>query len=185
MLAYVDLLPTGLWRFANVHYFKWIFPLLGLFAWRLLRDARSSPRLAAACLLGWTAVSGLHFVTVPAQPGEAARRIDFPAPARADFDGVYFATAVIADGRRTQRSLFDYHQVLVGDRVIAVALRHDFAPGSRSYPSGTAATVWPAGIPIPASTPTATAPITPIARWKTRLVWSVPCWIAPCPTAIR
>lgn len=36
MLAYVDLLPTGLWRFDNVHYFKWLF---GLFAVRFVLDA--------------------------------------------------------------------------------------------------------------------------------------------------
>lgn len=32
-LPYGDLLPTGLWRFKNIHYFKWTFPYLGLFAW--------------------------------------------------------------------------------------------------------------------------------------------------------
>ena len=35
-LPYGDLLPTGLWRFLNIHYFKWTFPLLALFAAILL-----------------------------------------------------------------------------------------------------------------------------------------------------
>ncbi len=30
--AYVDLLPTGIWRYYNIHYFKWCFPFLMLFA---------------------------------------------------------------------------------------------------------------------------------------------------------
>ncbi len=32
-LPYGDLLPTGLWRFLNIHYFKWTFPYMALFAW--------------------------------------------------------------------------------------------------------------------------------------------------------
>jgi len=32
-LPYGDLLPTGLWRYLNIHYFKWTFPYLALFAW--------------------------------------------------------------------------------------------------------------------------------------------------------
>ena len=31
-LPYGDLLPNGLWRFLNIHYFKWTFPYLALFA---------------------------------------------------------------------------------------------------------------------------------------------------------
>ena len=29
---YADLLPNGMWRYGNIHYFKWMFPYLGLFA---------------------------------------------------------------------------------------------------------------------------------------------------------
>lgn len=31
-LPYGDLLPNGLWRYLNIHYFKWTFPFLALFA---------------------------------------------------------------------------------------------------------------------------------------------------------
>ena len=37
-LPYGDLLPTGIWRFLNIHYFKWILPYLGLFAWLLIQQ---------------------------------------------------------------------------------------------------------------------------------------------------
>jgi hypothetical protein len=30
---YGDLLPNGMWRFVNIHYFKWMLPYLALFAW--------------------------------------------------------------------------------------------------------------------------------------------------------
>ena len=32
-LPYADLLPNGLWRYLNIHYFKWTFPYLALFGW--------------------------------------------------------------------------------------------------------------------------------------------------------
>jgi hypothetical protein len=34
---YGDLLPNGIWRYKNIHYFKWMFPYLMLFAWVLVR----------------------------------------------------------------------------------------------------------------------------------------------------
>jgi hypothetical protein len=37
-LPYGDLLPNGLWRYLNIHYFKWTFPFLGLFTFILLKD---------------------------------------------------------------------------------------------------------------------------------------------------
>jgi hypothetical protein len=185
MLAYVDLLPTGLWRHANVHYFKWAFPLLGLFAWRLVRDARSSPKLAAACLLGWIALSGFRLAAVPALPGDIARRIDFAAPTGSDFDSVYFSPSVIVDGERPRRNLFEYHQVLAGDRVLALSLRDGFTARERWYPSGTPATAWPTGIPVPKRALAAAPPVAPVARWKPQLVWGVPCWIASCAVTTR
>lgn len=34
---YGDLLPIGVWRYNNVHYFKWMLPYLGFFAWLTCR----------------------------------------------------------------------------------------------------------------------------------------------------
>jgi len=34
-MPYADLLPNGLWYYFNIHYFKWVFPYLALFAWLL------------------------------------------------------------------------------------------------------------------------------------------------------
>ena len=47
-LPYADLLPNGLWRYLNIHYFKWTFPYLALFGWLLgaflIREWKESKR---------------------------------------------------------------------------------------------------------------------------------------------
>ncbi len=51
-LSYRDLQPTGLWRFDNLHYFKWTFPLLVLWAAQMLAALWSpGSRRRAACVL--------------------------------------------------------------------------------------------------------------------------------------
>ena len=37
-LPYADLIPNGLWRFHNIHYFLWTFPYLALFGLVFLKD---------------------------------------------------------------------------------------------------------------------------------------------------
>lgn len=37
-LPYGDLIPNGLWRYHSIHYFKWTFPFLALFAWLLVKQ---------------------------------------------------------------------------------------------------------------------------------------------------
>ena len=58
-LPYADLLPNGLWRYLNIHYFKWTFPFFGLFAivgmkkaLQLYRDPRRGIPVAAG-FIGW------------------------------------------------------------------------------------------------------------------------------------
>ena len=48
-LPYGDLLPNGLWRFLNIHYFKWTFPFLALFACILIGQTLQSAQVHA----GW------------------------------------------------------------------------------------------------------------------------------------
>lgn len=43
-LPYGDLLPNGLWRYSNIHYFKWTFPFLALFGVLLVKEASVSWR---------------------------------------------------------------------------------------------------------------------------------------------
>lgn len=55
-LPYGDLLPNGLWRYLNIHYFKWTFPFLALFAVLLLKQVfvswrRSKGRVMPSTIL--------------------------------------------------------------------------------------------------------------------------------------
>uniref|UniRef100_UPI0040474DA0 DUF7024 domain-containing protein n=1 Tax=Orrella sp. TaxID=1921583 RepID=UPI0040474DA0 len=68
-LPYGDLLPNGLWRFLNIHYFKWTFPFLALFAVILIKQMwfawrqRSGRFLTTNILFGIPLLLlSLHFV---------------------------------------------------------------------------------------------------------------------------
>ncbi|WP_010185225.1 hypothetical protein [Sphingomonas sp. PAMC 26605] len=130
MLAYVDLLPTGLWRFNNLHYFKWVLPLFGLFGVRFVLDARRRPALLLAALPVLLALT-IRLEPVRVGPGVPARLAIFPAPNAAEWIPTYFATAWMADTTGELRNSFDYHQILVGGRVYAVALRRPFTGDER------------------------------------------------------
>lgn len=130
MLAYVDLLPTGLWRFNNLHYFKWVLPLFGLFALRLLLDARRRPVLLIALVPVLLALT-IRLEPVRVGPSAPARMVIFPAPNAAEWIPTYFATAWMADTTGELRNSFDYHQILVSGRVHAVALRRPFTGDER------------------------------------------------------
>lgn len=62
-LPYGDLLPTGVWRYMNINYFKWTFPYLALFAWyaiaSLLRDWRTQRSKAIAWTVAFVIVGAL------------------------------------------------------------------------------------------------------------------------------
>ena len=126
MLAYVDLLPTGLWRFNNLHYFKWVLPLFGVFGLRLLIDAWRRPSVLLALLPVSLALT-IRLEPVRVAPDAPARMVVFPAPRGAEWLPTYFATAWASDTQGELRNSFDYHQILVGDRVRAIALRRPFA----------------------------------------------------------
>lgn len=59
--CYADLQPTNIWHFGLIHYLKWTFPLLGLFAWLAVKNVLSgrqtvSAAVAAAGLIGLLSV---------------------------------------------------------------------------------------------------------------------------------
>lgn len=180
MIAYVDLLPSGLWHYNNVHYFKWLLPLFGLFAVTYLRDARRHPRTAALVLVTLTALSAVRMAPVRAAAGSPARLLLFAYHDPA-FEPVYMAESTIDDQARTYRNFYEYHQV--SDRrgtIHAIALRGDFEGGERWWGKAPAATPWPQTSPIPAQVaPPALAgpwPRRPVARFAVGLAWGWPCW---------
>jgi hypothetical protein len=48
--CYADLLPTNIWHFNLIHYLKWTFPFLGLFAWLAVKTVLSGNRTKSAVL---------------------------------------------------------------------------------------------------------------------------------------
>ncbi len=81
--CYVDLIPSGLWRYNNIHYFKWTLPGLVL----ALADLRIPPRPAAA--------------------GQPAWMIQLPGPVPG-FDEAYFASFTLHDARGAMQPLRDF-----------------------------------------------------------------------------
>ena len=81
--SYVDLLPTGLWRFMNIHYFVWAIPGYALLAALLLRDLlqRGAPRLVAVGSAAATfLVLSLRVLPTPVPETDPAKAIDFTGP---------------------------------------------------------------------------------------------------------
>src|SRR5207244_3818861 len=66
-LPYGDLLPNGLWRYLNIHYFKWTFPFLALFAVLLVRQALASWRLGKGRVMPFALLFGLPLLLLSLQ----------------------------------------------------------------------------------------------------------------------
>jgi hypothetical protein len=197
VLAYVDLLPSGLWYYNNVNYFKWLLPLFGLFAVLFVRSARRRPGLAAALLAIVVLPTALRFEPVPVGADAPARALLFPAVAEpVGRDQIYHAHSVIRDRAGQLRNIFEYHQIQRSDlrtrredgRVVAVALRRDFAGGELWLGNGAVLADWPASrtgdhdrSPLPGPWPKA-----PEARYAPRMALGVPCWLPfyQCPTEL-
>ncbi len=158
-VAYVDLLPTGLWRYGNVHYWKWFLPGFGLIALVGLRQLPRAPRLAqvagvAAALL----LLAIRIDPVPAAPGEFARALDLPVPRPDSFQGVYFADTRLIDGLGPMRNINDMRLWPVGRGVRALGLRREFVLPMVDWPGMD------------------NGPARPLAA-RTRVGWF--CWLPP------
>ncbi len=99
-LCYIDLLPSGLWRFNNVHYFKWALPGFGLLGLLLLRElvaGGTGRRVIAAAALAVVLLAASIHVTprpVPADGGVPAVAIDVIGQHTAD-ENAYFGPLMI------------------------------------------------------------------------------------------
>ena len=177
LLAYVDLLPTGLWRYNNIHYFKWVLPLFGLFAVRFVLLAWRRPVLLAAVLPVLLALT-IRPEPVRVAADAPARMVIFPAPVGAVGPSTYFATAWVTDTSGEQRNSFDYHQILVAGRVRAVALRRPFV-GNERWIGDDHVRAQLEGRDTGAYAPlylTGPWPKTPLARYGMRVTVGLPRW---------
>jgi len=177
MVSYIDLLPSGLWRFNNIHYFKWLVPLFGLFAWDLAVSLRAHP-VITTCVLGTVvAVSSLSATPAPAR-GNRARLLVYQGR-NVSFLKLYMSRTTIVDRIGVMRNFFDFHQVLGEQRRIYVnALRRDFvgevrvggASWSADWPKS------PAGFyNVAEIQPKEFGPL--LGRFEPRWSLGVPCWL--------
>ena len=86
------------------------------------------------------------------------------------------------DARGVQRSPADYHQLLLGRRVVAIAFKRSFEGNPRWYgatPPGIAA--WPMGSGKPDIVLPGAWPQAPVARYRAQLIFGYPCWAPPFP----
>jgi hypothetical protein len=126
---YGDLLPNGVYRYYNIHYFKWMFPYLAFFGWLVVRWVFESPAIprtksiAVRTLMVLIAIAALlapQYKVKPASPvvlGQTGpdNRIAFSANGNGidfiDFDGlnggfneIYFGNHhLLADGKPLNR----------------------------------------------------------------------------------
>jgi hypothetical protein len=165
-LCYVDLLPTGLWRYLNIHYFKWMFPGFGLLALLLLGALFRRQRLAWAALAAVFLLSCIRVTPRPAGPQELANMVDIPGPAATEVNTTMQPQFVISDDLGTAQNVvmvraFPFPS---GNGVRVIGLRRDFL-GSVGWGPGPG--------------PDISAAAGPQRRWAEQIGFGYPCWLPP------
>jgi hypothetical protein len=164
--SYIDLLPSGLWLYGNVHYFKWVFPGLGLFAFLLLRELWSGDRrLAAGSLIVTLLVLSVRVEAVPVGGDVPARMLQFPGVQGGSAD-TYFAQVALQDAKGNFVNVYDMRLLPDGEGTRAIALRREFS-GPVQWAQ------WDKPNPFAAQG----EPL----RWGERLRLGYPCWLPPYP----
>lgn len=121
-LAYRDLHPQGLFRFANYHYFKWCIPVFGIYAILPITEMTRRRRWIASYVTGWAVAAFLfswrmEWQVVAAAPIariEGSRTLLLSQAPR----GVMDALFVPADGGFSQIYLASYN-MRIGARIFA------------------------------------------------------------------
>jgi hypothetical protein len=122
-LSYVDLLPTGFWRYLNVHYWTWSFPGWALLGVLLLRDLRQPAhrRLAAGSVVVVMLLLCVRLVPRPAIDGESVEALDYPMPATPT-DSVYFTGLTIHDDLGTLNNIAQIRAIQMPNAVRVLTL---------------------------------------------------------------
>lgn len=172
-IAFVDLQPPGLWRFKNIHYFKWMMPFFGLgivLWWHTLRRPRGAV-IAGAALVCVCVPLGVRVTPVAVADHQPARMLLFRGDTSRDWAQAYFGPATLTDSIGLQSNVRDYHQMPDDIGVRAIAVRRPFAADPRRDDPGE---------PYPYS-----SAARPVGRYGERLSYGVPCWFARDACSIR
>jgi hypothetical protein len=140
-LAYPDFLPSGIWRYMNIHYWKWLFPIMALLTFVAARDVWQK-RSRAAALLSLALTAPLILVSLKAAPSSArvvqiadgnrvALTAERAAPIAAiklqgvsgGYAEVYWGEHQLLLDDRTLRHIADFRMMPVGDAIFVVPNR--------------------------------------------------------------
>ncbi len=163
-LSYVDLLPTGLWRYHNIHYFKWTLPGFALFAYVALRELATVDRRgqAAGCFAAVLVLLSLRLAPVRATAAQPARMVQLPGEITG-FDQAYFGQTTIRERQGIGRNIVDFRLMPDDQGLRLLALGQPF----RDMPTILSGD--------PRQHPGGAAPV----RWRSRPELGWPCWLPP------
>jgi hypothetical protein len=173
-IAYVDLLPTGLWRYHNIHYFKWSLPGFALLswvglvaashAWRAARQGRRGAMLPALAVLPLALLLCARLMPERADAAAGTARALLLRDVRTGMHETYFGEGnAVSDRVGVARNVTDlrFFPAAAGTRVLW--LRRDAA-----LPITTVAL--PAAGVVPPGT---------VEAYQARLTVGWPCWLPP------
>jgi hypothetical protein len=178
-LSYRDLHTTGLWRFNNVHYFKWTLPFLAFWTVLLARAiiAKTRPRAAIAAIAAATLLFCWRPVFVPeahgiemtdgahaAVPGGLSP-IDraFKLPADGKWRDIYFQPGTLLIAGQSFTGVGYFRLFPAGPGFMLMPLR--------TLPAGSTTLMMPQGVRVAAQ-----------AAWQAgtvRLEFGIPCLVTP------
>jgi hypothetical protein len=178
LLAYADLVASNFWPLRLIHYFKWLMPLMALFAYDFVWSCPARKAASVASLAAILAVTSLRYHAVAASPDEPAKLLIFAAPV-AERPDVMRARSIVSDREGRLRNLLDYHQDTDGAKLLyAEAWRRDFV-GEERWSDSPPDAVWPVMAPKPRDQlePLGETSRTPLARYRVQWALGAPCWI--------
>lgn len=162
--SYVDLLPSGLWRFHNIHYFKWTLPGLLLLAVALCRAlVQGKRRPAVIALMMVVLLTCFRLISDRVGEGAPAWMVQLPTTPP-DMKDSYFARFLLHDYAGPLRPVIDYRALPDTQGWRLIALRRPFI--GRLIGRDTA--------------PWSVALHGPTIRWNMAVRYGLPCWIANC-----
>ncbi len=162
-LSYVDMLPTGLWRFSNAHYWQWALPGLALLAFLAGRDLLRWRRAPLFPLAPVAVAASLLLLCARVEPvevaaGAPAKMLAYAGPPPG-FDAAYFTELALRDSVGEMRGFGELRAIPVPGGMRVYALRRSFGDD-------------PAWVVPPPGWAGDAAPVRYGMRWRL----GVPCW---------
>jgi hypothetical protein len=126
-IAYTDFLPTGVWRYGNIHYLKWAYPGMALFGFVVLRElATGRRRVAGACLAGVALLGCMRLMPAPVPDGAAYRMAELGGPT-GRWEDSYFNLPTLHDQLGPLPNLRAVRAVPMSGGIRVWAIRRDMA----------------------------------------------------------